>query len=104
MLNFVDFRKAFDTYADQLCRNYSNAVEEPEKIVSLIGAVSQGSESCMRLGQENTDWFQITTGLRKGDVFSPLFFNVVFDSIMKKMNCVDVGVRCTIQTTLKGLA
>ena len=64
----------------------------------------QGSESCVRVGQEHTDWFEITTGVRQGDVFSPLLFNIVLDYTTKKMNRVDGGLRWTHETTLKGLA
>ena len=104
VLNFVDFRKAFDCIHRPTMWKVLKHYGIPSKIVSLIEAMFQGSESCVRVGQEHTDWFEITTGVRQGDVLSPLLFNIVLDYTMKKMNRVDGGIRWTGQTTLKGLA
>ena len=58
----------------------------------------------MRVGQEHTDWYEFTTGVRQGDVLSPLLFNIVLDYTMKKVNRVGDGIRWMGGTTLTGLA
>ena len=49
----------------------------------------EGSLSCVRVGQENTEWFEINTGVRQGDVLSPFLFNVVLDWVMKRAENLD---------------
>ena len=104
VLNFVDFRKAFDCIHRPTMWKVLRHYGIPRKIVSLIEALFRGSESCVRVGQEHTDWFGIRTGVRQGDVLSPLLFNIVLDYTMKKLDCVDGGLQWIDKTTLKRLA
>ena len=64
----------------------------------------EGSESCVRVGQEHIHWFETTTGVRPDDVLSPLLFNIVVDYTMGKLQQVEVGLRWTEEFILKGLA
>ena len=42
----------------------------PEDIVKLIRTMYEGSISCVRVGRETTEWFEIKSGVRQGDVLS----------------------------------
>ena len=51
---------------------------------------------------QHTEWFKITTGVRQGDVLSPILFNLVVDWIMKKIDAnVHGGVTWTNNTTIR---
>ena len=41
-------------------------------IKNLYGEVA----SCVRLGEERTDWFRLEIGLRQGCILSPVLFSV----------------------------
>ena len=77
IMNFVDFMRAFDSVHRKSICNIMASYGFPEVIVSLIKTMYEGSISCVRVGQENTEWFDINTGVRQGDVLSPFLFNIV---------------------------
>ena len=58
----------------------------------------------MRVGQEHTDFFETTTGMRQGDVLSSLLFNIVIDYTVLKLQQVEAGARWPTSNILKGLA
>ena len=37
----------------------------------------------MKVDDEMTDWFEVTTGVRQGCVWSPLLFGIVIDWVLK---------------------
>ena len=104
MLNFVDFSKAFDSIHRPTMWKLLKLYGIPDKIIALIKSMFEGSKSCVRVGQEYTDWFEITTGVRQGDVLSPLLFNIVIDYTMGKLQQVEGGLQWTTANILKGLA
>ena len=104
VLNIVDFGKAFDSIHRVSMWMQLKLYGLPNKIIALIKAVFEGSESCVRVGQEHTHFFEITTGVRQGDVLSPLLFNIVIDYIMGKLQQVEGGVQWTASNFLKALA
>ena len=104
VLNFVDFSRAFDSIHRPSMWKLLKLYGIPDKIVALIKVMFEGSESCVRVGQEHTDWFEVTTGVRQGDVLSPLLFNIVIDYTMGKLQQIEGGLRWTEKNILKGLA
>ena len=47
-------------------------VEGSKKLYREVG-------SCVRLGEEKTDWFNLEVGLRQGCILSPVLFSVFID-------------------------
>ena len=43
------------------------------------------SEACVRVKDKESDWFQITQGVRQGCVMSPWLFNVFMDKIVREV-------------------
>ncbi len=54
------------------------------KIIRLLLKSYSGSTSCVRIRNETNKEFCIRTGVRQGDAASPILFNIVIDSIMRK--------------------
>uniref|UniRef100_A0A8D0CI05 Reverse transcriptase domain-containing protein n=1 Tax=Scleropages formosus TaxID=113540 RepID=A0A8D0CI05_SCLFO len=50
----------------------------------MLQALYNGSTSSVRVRNELSEEFPIQTGVRQGDVASPLLFNIVIDAIMRK--------------------
>ena len=42
------------------------------------------SEACVRVQGKNSEWFEVTMGVRQGSTMSPWLFNVVIDSIVRE--------------------
>uniref|UniRef100_A0A3P9D8H3 Uncharacterized protein n=1 Tax=Maylandia zebra TaxID=106582 RepID=A0A3P9D8H3_9CICH len=52
--------------------------------IELLQTAYDGSTSQVRIHDEVSEEFPIMTGVRQGDVMSPLLFNIVIDAIMHK--------------------
>ena len=44
--------------------------------------------SCVRLGEEKTDWFSLEVGLRQGCILSPILFSVFIDGLAEEVKRV----------------
>jgi len=44
--------------------------------------------SCVRLGEEKTDWFSLEVGLRQGCILSPILFSVFIDGLADEVKRV----------------
>ena len=64
----------------------------PEKIVNIMRNLYESSESCVRVGQGQTDFFAVHSSVRQGDSLSPLLFNVVLEYVMRKVERVGNGI------------
>ena len=102
-MNFVDFMRAFDSIHRDSIWNILLNYSFPDTIVRLIRTMYEGSLSCVRVGQENTEWFEINTGVRQGDVLSPFLFNVVLDWVMRRVENLDGGLSWLQGSFLKDL-
>ena len=103
VLNFVDFRKAFDCIHRASMWKILEVYGIPRKFINIIRSMYDGSESCVQVGQERTEWFAVNTGVRQGDVLSPLLFNILLDFIMRKIDVIDCGIEWTGGKRLRDL-
>lgn len=44
---------------------------------SFYNKINQNIESCVRLGDQNTEWFKCTSGVRQGNNLSPTLFALI---------------------------
>ena len=75
----------------------------PNKIIQILSLLYEGSESCVRVGMEHTEWFGVDSGVIQGDSLSPILFNLVLDHVMTKLAYVDGGIDWTGGKRLKDL-
>ena len=45
-----------------------------------------GSNACVRVGNEVSEWFPVRVGLRRGCVMSPWLFNLCIDGVVREVN------------------
>jgi len=84
MINFIDFRKAFDCVHRPSLWSILGQYGIPGTFVNIILNLYKGSRSCVKLNGVNGDWFEVVTGVRQGCILSPLLFTIVMDWVMKK--------------------
>lgn len=85
---FLDIRKAYDT----VCREglwerlWGKGVRG--KIWRVIKNLYSEVGSCVRLGEEKTEWFTLDIGLRQGCILSPVLFSVFIDGLAEEVKKV----------------
>ena len=75
----------------------------PVKIIKIMRNIYEGSESCVRVSQGQTNFFVVDRGIRQGDSLSPLLFNIVSDYVMKKIEPVGNGIEWSNGRRLRDL-
>ena len=76
----------------------------PREIVNIMKSMYEGSGSCVRVSQEQTDFFNVDRGVRQGDSLSPLLFNIVLDFVMRKVRAAEGGIEWSAGRRLRDLA
>ena len=84
LVNFIDFRKAFDSVHRPTVWNILKHYGIPGKIIEIIKNMYQESRCAVRSEGKLGDWFEIITGVRQGCVLSPLLFLLVMDWVMRR--------------------
>src|SRR5437867_638955 len=85
MVNFfIDFKKAFDrvwhTGMLRVMRHYNI----PQKLCKLIKSLYDQAVSAVRVGNDISEWFNQTVGVRQGCTLSPDLFNLFLDHILSE--------------------
>ena len=79
---FIDFKKAFDrvwhTGMFRVLQHYNI----PRKLTALIQNLYSQAVSAVRIGNDISDWFQQTVGVRQGCILSPDLFNLFLDHVL----------------------
>jgi hypothetical protein len=95
-LLFIDFKAAYDSINRNKLWNVMCDLGVPEKLMRLIWACVQGSKCKVKFGNTILEDFDVVTGLRQGDAFSPALFNIALESIIRDTlvtaNGVIIGV------------
>ena len=53
-------------------------------MIRILKDLYEGIMACVRIEGENTELFQVKTGLRQGCILSPTLFNITLDYIMSR--------------------
>ena len=85
-INFVDFKKAFDSICREAIWRILRHYGIPAKIINLIKLFYTKFECCVDLNTQLSDWFEVHTGVRQGCIISPILFLIVIDWVMKQTN------------------
>ena len=92
VLRFVDFKKASDSIHRQFMWKIVELIGIPRKVVSNMKNIYDGSESCVRISQGQTDFFSVESGVRQGDSLSLLLFNIVHGYVTRKAEVAGSGI------------
>jgi hypothetical protein len=96
---FVDFRQAFDSVNRLMIPECLKQYKVPGKLIKLVQATLQRTKVKVKINNDMTEQFEITSGLKQGDPLSALLFSIVMDVIISK-----VEARGNISTRLKQIS
>ena len=104
-INFIDFRKAFDSVHRDTLWKLLRSYGIPEKIVTLISLFYNHFEcSVITDSQTLSEWFPVESGVRQGCTLSPILFLVTIDWIMRKTTSdIPRGIQWTLFSQLEDL-
>ena len=103
-INFVDYKKAFDSvHRDSLWR-ILRTYGIPSKIVHLISMFYDHFECSVLLEQTQTEWFDVKSGVRQGCILSPILFLILIDWVMQQTTSDRPrGIQWTLMSFLEDL-
>ncbi|VDP58376.1 unnamed protein product [Schistosoma mattheei] len=100
----IDYEKAFDSVDRRTLWKLLRHYGVPEKIVNIIWNSYDGLQCKIAHGEQQTDAFQVRTGVRQGCLLDPFLFLLVVDWIMKISTSEGKhGIRWTAQNQLDDL-
>ena len=87
LLNFGDFKKAFDSMHCESLWKIAALYGIPQKYIKIIKNMHLNSSCCIKTENGNSEFFNIETGARQGCILSIFLFLLVIDFILK--NAID---------------
>ena len=85
-INFVDFKKAFDSIHRPSLWSITRLYGVPSRFTNIFKAVYKNSTCHIKTNGGTTPSFDILTGVRQGCILSPFLFLLAIDYVMKKAN------------------
>ena len=80
---FVDFQKAFDTVIHTGIKIKLIELGISSKFYSIVKNLYASSKSCIRVGDNLTEFFPINMGVKQGDNLSPNLFKIFINDLPK---------------------
>ena len=92
---FIDFRAAFDSVDREMMYKIMKHYGLPQKVVNVIRNSYEGFKCCVKAEGEKGQMFDVKTGVRHGDVWSPILLGLVINNVMANsvQGGIDIG-RC----------
>ena len=82
-LLFVDFPKTFDSVYKEKMEKILLAYGIPKEIVTVIIILYRNTKSMVRSPNRDTEFFDILAGVVQGDTFTPFFFVICLDYVLR---------------------
>ena len=101
-VNFIDFKKAFDSVHNDSLWKILRAYGLPNKIVRLISSFYDHFECSIILGNSVSDTFEIKSGVQQGCILSPILFLIVLDWVQRRTTSdKERGIQWTLFSKLE---
>ena len=102
-INFVDFEKAFDSVHRESLWKIMEVYGIPGKLIRMVKAIYEKSECAVISNGEESEWFEVKTGVKQGCVMSGFLFLLVIDWVMKRTTKTSAGIRWNFTSKLEDL-
>jgi len=80
---FVDFKQTYDSVNRQQLWTALKNVRIPEKLIRMIEIRNSNTFCKVRYRGKLSDQFETKSGLRQGDVLSPILFNLALEKVVR---------------------
>ena len=87
---FIDFRDGFDSVDREMMYKIMKHYGLPLKIVNVIRNSYEGFKCCVKAEGAKGQMFDVKTGVRQGDVWSPILIGLVINCVLA--NSVQEGI------------
>ena len=84
-VDFVDFRKAFDTVKRNVLWNVLLQLGIGGNMFNTLRAMYSSVLSCVRCNPRNTDYFNCIQGLKQGCLVSPVLFSFLINELASEI-------------------
>lgn len=84
MINYINFKKAFDSIHRESLWQIIRLYDAPPKYVNIFRSLYHNSTCRVKTNNGTTEDFDIVTGVRQGCILPSLLFTIVIDFVMKK--------------------
>ena len=81
MINYIDFKKAFNSIHKPSLWNILSVYGVPQKYINIFKALYTDSSCCVKSETGVTDFFTILSGVQQGCILLPLFFLILLDFV-----------------------
>lgn len=89
---FIDVKKAYDTvWRDGLWKRLGDEGVRG-KLWRVVRNMYNVVQSAVLVGDEQTEWFELNTGVRQGCVMSPILFSLFINGLAREINEKTVGI------------
>ena len=102
-INFIDFKKAFDSVHRETLWEILTAYGIPMKFISIIKCFYNNFECNIILETSISDSFEVKSGVRQGCILSPILFLMVIDWIQRNTTSAKNGIQWTMFEQLEDL-
>ena len=97
-------KKAFDSVNRECLWKILLAYQIPPKIVNIIKAFYNNYDCCIINNNEQSYWFNVSSGVRQGCIISPFLFILAIDWCMRTtIENARTGIRWTLRSSLEDL-
>ena len=91
---FIDFRKAFDwVHRDLLLYKLHTKFDIHGRLFNTLSNIYSSSNSQLRVNNYLTESFNVASGVRQGDIVSPVLFSMFLNDLATGIKGLDCGVK-----------
>ena len=83
LISFIDFKAAFDSVHRPSLWEILKIYGIPTKIINIVRNSYQSTTCAVRSEGALSSWFYIVTGVRQGDIWSPMLLGLAIDFVMR---------------------
>lgn len=89
----VDFKQEYDSIHRENLWRVMEKLSVPTKLMRMVRTCVQNSKCMVKFNSQLSKEFMVNTGLKQGDAFYPMLFNITLEEVVRKVINVGIGVR-----------